>query len=565
MSGNAWTPDKIGFVACYPNLAKAGLASLGMHVITRIAGGHPRFVADACFFPGKTNETRVLTTRFKAPLRSFSLVGFSCAFEPDYPNVPRTLQIAGIPLYPLARARARAAGERVPLVIAGGIAISSNPMPLLAFFDFIFLFDAEPTFPRFLDNFVHLLESGDLDSIEGLEAWWKDYDGPKHGIIPAFKYREGIPWGEIFNPVSCKTVTYDIDEFVAPHAQALTDPDDPSAALGTSYLLEVGRGCGEGCRFCLVGSRLRPPRFATLDKITRHVDGLKTSGLPHQKIALVATNIADHPSLPALCKYIVDAGYKVSIPSTKPLCDVSLLVTMQHSNIKTVAIAPETGSEPLRMAVNKKVTNAEYETAIVALLDHGISTVKIYLMFGLPSESSADIDLTTAFVEHIQDIVSRHGAQLTISLNPFVPKLGTPFMFHVDNYMPSNIKRFKRGYETFARRLEKICHARVDTISVKEAQIQAVLSLGGVELAAHVQQHPLSIPDDVVERVLIETKALLDAREFPEPIDRFVPIQLGFLKREWLMAMERKPSPRCAPPASCAGCDHVACTEKPRR
>nr|MDO8088834.1 radical SAM protein [Candidatus Sigynarchaeum springense] len=564
MSGNAWTSDKIGFVACYPNLAKAGLASLGMHVITGIAGTHPRYVADTCFLPGRVGETRLVSTRFGAPLRSFSIVGFSCAFEPDYPNVARMMQIAGIPPHPAARARARAAGERVPIVIAGGIAVSSNPLPILPLLDFVFLFDAEPTLARFLDNFVRLLESGDPGSIDGLNAWWKDYEGPRHGIIPAFKYREGIRWASIFGPGPCRLLKHDLDGLGVPRSQALDDPDDPSAALGTSYLLEIGRGCGEGCRFCLVGSRLRPPRFASLDTASRHVAALKASGMPYQKIALIATNVADHPALPALCKCIVDTGYMVSIPSTKPLCDASLLAAMQRSSIKTVTVAPETGSERLRMATNKKTTNAEYEKAIATLLDHGISTIKIYLMFGLPTESPDDLDLTIAFLERIQAIASRGGAKLAISLNPFVPKLGTPFMFHVDNYLPGNIKQFKRGLEAFARRLEKACRARVDTMPVKEAQVQAVLSLGGIELAVHVQHHPFSLPDGVIERVLIETKALLDASEFPEPIDRIVPVPLVFLKREWLLAKAAKPSPRCAPPASCAGCDHVACDEMPR-
>ncbi len=559
MIGKAWTPDKIGFVACYPNLARAGSASLGMHVITSIADAHPRFIADTCFLPEKPGVTRLISTQLGAPLTSFSLVGFSCAFEPDYLNVARIMQLARIPSSPEARGQARADGRQIPIIIAGGIAVSSNPLPLLPFLDFIFLFDAETSFAEFLDNFPRFLEESDPGSIESLAAWWDAYAGSRRGIVPAFKYREGIPWPEIFTSEACKLVRPSLDAPFLPRRQSLADPDDASAALGTSYLLEIGRGCGEGCRFCLVGSRQRPPRFASVDAITKHVKALKAARLLYQKVALIATNVADHPDLAAICENVLDAGYQVSIPSTKPLCEASLLDAMQRSGIKTATMAPETGSERLRIAVNKKVTNAEYEATIVTLLDHGISTVKLYLMFGLPGETPADLDATIEFLESVKATVSEHGAKLAISLNPFIPKLGTPLMFHVDNYFPGKVKQFKREHEIYAKRVEKACRTRVDAISVKDAQLQAVLSLGGVDLASYLQHVPLSIPDDIIERVLAGIKAMLDASAFSEPLDRIVPVSLAFLKREWDKALVGESSPRCAPPASCAACGHMAC------
>jgi hypothetical protein len=186
-------------------------------------------------------------------------------------------------------------------------------------------------------------------------------------------------------------------------------------------------------------------------------------------------------------------------------------------------------------------------------------------MFGLPGEAPADLDATIAFLEHVKATVSQRGARLVISLNPFVPKLGTPFMFYVDNYLPGKVKQFKREYEVFARRAEKACRARVDTMSIKDAQLQAVLSLGGVELAPHLQHVPLSIPEDIIELVLDGARAILGTNAFPEPLDGIVPVPLAFLKREWDKAMAGEPSPRCAPPASCAACDHAACDAGHRR
>jgi radical SAM superfamily enzyme YgiQ (UPF0313 family) len=236
-----------------------------------------------------------------------------------------------------------------------------------------------------------------------------------------------------------------------------------------------------------------------------------------------------------------------------------LLDAMQRSGIKTLTIAPETGSERLRATANKKVTNTEYESSVDALLDHGVSTVKVYLLFGLPGETPADLDQTVAFMERMKAAVLKHGAKLAISLNPFIPKLGTPFMFHVANYLPAKVKQFKRDYDAFGKRIEKATRARVDTMSARDAQLQAVLSLGGVELAQCLTREPFTIPDDIMNRVLTESNAMLAANTFPEPLGCIVPVSLDFLKREWEKALAGITSPRCAPPSSCAGCDHVAC------
>lgn len=561
MIGSAWTPDKIGFVACYPNVARAGMASLGMHVITRIAGEHPRFIADTCFMPEKPAGSRLASTRIGAPLASFSLVGFSCPFEPDYPNVAWMLRAAGIPVTAAARTEARARGDQVPVVIAGGIAVSSNPLPVLPLFDFIFMLDSELSFRRFLDDFPRFLEDDHASSASGIDAWWQSFGGSRLGIVPAFKYRAGedVPWGIIFSPEACKVDQPGLDGAAAIIDQALADPDDTDAALGTSFLLEIGRGCGEGCRFCLVGSRLRPPRIASDAAIAAQVVSIKDARLPCKKIALIATNVADHPGLAAACDCILDAGLQVSIPSTKPVSDARLLGMIKRSGIKTITIAPETGSDTLRAAANKKVTTEKYESATVALLDAGVSTIKIYMLFGLPFETPGDLDRTIEFLERLRDHVLGHGARLAVTINPFIPKLGTPFMFHVDNYLSENIKAFKQRYGEFARRAEKAIRARVDIMSIKEARVQAVLSLGGIEIAQHVTRVPFAIPDDAADRVLRGTRDMQLMAAFPAPLDRIVPVPLSFLKREWERALAGITSPRCDPPASCAACEHVSC------
>lgn len=202
------------------------------------------------------------------------------------------------------------------------------------------------------------------------------------------------------------------------------------------------------------------------------------------------------------------------------------------------------------------------------LLQHGVTIIKIYLLLGLPTETAEDLDETIRFIEHLKVMTTAAGSRLSISLNPFIPKLGTPFMFHVTNYLSENFKRFKHDYQAFAARVEKACRITITTMDIKEARLQAVLSLGGVDLArvlettgqGAVKPGSLHVPDDVIDFNLKPIGALQDQDHLPGYLENMIPVSFEYLKREWHAAHKEHTSSRCLPPDSCAGCDHVNCT-----
>ncbi len=559
-----WTADKIGFLVAYPNKRQAGAASLGMRVIECIASDTPRFIADRLYVPDAPGSKRFQSESFQVPPSTFNIIGFSCSFELDYFNVLLMLTNAGIP--PLAKDRdvARATGKHVPVIIAGGIAVSANPLPLLPYLDFIIIHDAEVTLPRFLGEFTRFVDGGG-----SLRDWWGSYTRERGCIIPSFLHAHGAGLPELLHIDFARCTRASLDAFPVPSPVAFPDPEADTrepAALGDTYLLETGRGCGTGCRFCMVSYHLRPYRFRSLGKIAGLLDALRNQGGMPGKISLLGSNVADHPDLASICTGILARGFSCSLPSIKVASDAGLLGVIKSANMKTITIAPETGSDRLRRVINKPVSNVEYETLVSRLVEHGVSKIKVYLLLGLPFEQDTDLQATLEFLGRIKAITARAGARVDVSLNPFVPKMGTPFMFHVANYKNDCFHAFKKKYTAFARAIEKVTRGTVSRMSLKEARLQAVLSLGGVELAPYLvpgSMEPRTPPVDafplgVIDAVFSRTEALLADGMESHVIQSIIPVHLSFLRKEWARASECKYTPPCSDHA-CAGCGIVDC------
>nr|MDO8116568.1 radical SAM protein [Candidatus Sigynarchaeota archaeon] len=341
----------------------------------------PRFIGDRLYLPGDPVKGRLQSESYQMPPPAFNIIGFTCSFELDYFNVLWILERAGIPLSPKERDDRRARGDHVPVIIAGGISISANPFPLLPYFDFIIVYDGEVTLPTFLSEFTRFVDNGG-----SLLDWWNSYSGKKCCIIPSFLHAHSADVHGILRIDFSECTKSPLDSFPVPAPKEFPDPDlgTRGAAFGTTYMVETGRGCGTGCRFCLVSYHQRPFRFRSLGKIVEVLGALKSRGSQPRKITLLGSNVADHPDLVGICSEILARGYLCSLPSIKIAPDARLIGMIKAFNMKTITIAPETGSERLRRVINKPVSNAEYETLAGLLVENGVSTIKIYLLLGLP-------------------------------------------------------------------------------------------------------------------------------------------------------------------------------------
>jgi radical SAM superfamily enzyme YgiQ (UPF0313 family) len=248
-------------------------------------------------------------------------------------------------------------------------------------------------------------------------------------------------------------------------------------------LVEIGRGCGRGCRFCAAGFIYRPVRYQQGNEVIR--TALEDS-LPEGKVGLLGAAVSDHPDIDAICLQLRQAGTMLSVSSLRAdTVTPSMLEALHDSGLKTVAIAPEAGSERLRQTINKNLTEEQILDAVAAVIGAGILNLRFYFMVGLPTETEEDEAAIVQLVKRIkhQQLAIGRGQKrlgnLTLSLNSFVPKPFTPFQWVPFCDLPvlkNRIKRIKRA-------LGGIANVRVHADVPRWAYIQALLSRGDRRLA----------------------------------------------------------------------------------
>ena len=384
----------------YPNSYYLGMSNLGIHAIYRLLNSYGDVVCERVFLE-KGQNTPPVGLESGRPLTDFAVLAFSITYELDYFNVISILKTSGIPLYTAER------DERYPLVIAGGACITANPMPLAPFFDCLCIGEAEAILPPMLPVLSEGIGSKRQELLKALLKIPGVY-------VP--QYPTGTPvvrqWiGNLDDfPVTSTVLTHDTE-------------------LGNLCLIEVERGCGWGCRFCLVSNAFRPARY-------RSADGLLTeaeNGLHHRKrLGLVGPAVTDHPQIEELVKRLKQMGAELSVSSMriKPLSPV-VLDGLARGGARTIALAPEAGSERLRRLIAKRITEDDILKAVAMVVGQGIKQLKLYFMIGLPSENDDDIEEIVRLTLACKSILDKQarGGRITLSISPFVPKAGTPFQW----------------------------------------------------------------------------------------------------------------------------------------
>ncbi len=274
-------------------------------------------------------------------------------------------------------------------------------------------------------------------------------------------------------------------------ASACLEQHDPSSSqvLSTEvefddmFLIEVSRGCPRGCRFCSSGFIYGAFRQQPYEHLTALVD----EGLKHRNtIGLVGAAVSDYAHIGRLCRYIVDKGARVSVSSLRiDRIDPDMLEALIASGHKTISLAPEGGSQRLRDLIRKNLTEEQILDACGMLISRDILNLKLYVIIGLPTETDEDLEELIRLVAVIRERVidqaraNKRLGEITLSVNPFIPKPFTPFQWCGMEPLSS----LERKVKMLEVRLRPLSNVRLKVESLRESYLQALLSRGDRRLS----------------------------------------------------------------------------------
>jgi radical SAM family uncharacterized protein len=415
----------------FPDAYDTGMSHLGLRILYHVVNEREDYAAERAFSPWGDMEAEMraagrplCSLESGTPLADFDLVGITLPYELNYTNVLNVLDLAGLPLKSAERDR------RHPLVVAGGVC-AANPEPLADYVDAILWGEGEEAILE-LAEAAREARSSDRDtllrhvaSIEGVYVPRLYQPRRDHG---RFAGVEG--------PVVARRVVADLDAAPYPTRQVVPFVETVHDRL----TLEIMRGCGRGCRFCQAGACYRPVRERSAATVLRLAEeGLRATG--YDEVSLLGFNSPDHSQIEEIVDTLVEryAGERVSIslPSLRiDTFSVQLAGKLRKVRRAGLTFAPEAGTQRLRDALNKQVTEDDLFQAARAAFEAGWHGIKLYFIIGLPGETADDVeaiaDLVLRLREMGREILGRERRgrlRIAVSVNAFVPKPHTPMQW----------------------------------------------------------------------------------------------------------------------------------------
>ncbi len=440
------TTSYVRFAFCFPDIYEIGMSNLALQILYHVLNESPFVACERAFSPWKDMDAilreknvTLYSMETKTPLCDFDVLGFSLGYEMCYTNVLQMLDLSKIPL--LARDR----GEEDPIICCGG-PVAYNIEPMADFFDLVMMGEGEEMILELCEkireykhskNTDHPMTREELflacDSIEGVyvpSLYDVSYDPEKGATITPKK--EGV------KKTILKRIIKDLDTCLYPVKPVVSNM---RVVHDRSYL-EVFRGCIRGCRFCQAGFIYRPVREKSVEVLCEQGRQLeKNTG--YDEMGLLSLSTSDYTQFPKLAETLLDTfeGHhtSLSLPSLRlDSFSLDLMEKVQSTRKSGLTFAPEAGTQRLRDVINKNIREEDIFSSLELAFQGGWSTVKLYFMLGLPTETDEDVlgiaDLARRIEQLYYDVGRRTGQKMrkpdiTVSTSLFIPKPFTPFQW----------------------------------------------------------------------------------------------------------------------------------------
>ena len=463
-------PERVSlrYAFCFPDLYEIGMSHLGMKILYSLVNSREEYWCERVFAPDsdmeeqmRKNNIELFALESEDPIKSFDIVGFTLMYELSYTNVLNMLDLAGIPLKSADRQ------ALTPIICCGG-PCACNPEPIADFVDLVFLGDGEESTLQVLDLLNACKKNGESKTdflkkakeIQGVyvPSFYEDSyneDGTLKELKPLYGAPEKVKKAVVSDMDKC----FYPDKFVVPFISIVHD----------RAVEEIFRGCIRGCRFCQAGFTYRPIREKSVETINRQAKALIDS-TGYDELSLCSLSTSDHSCVNEMLSSLIDWTEKDKINLSLPSLRVDnfsdeLVEKLNRVRKSGLTFAPEAGTQRLRDVINKNVTEEEVLSTCKKAFDNGWTSVKLYFMMGLPTETMEDIegiaDLAMQVVHTFYKNPARQkgtGVQVSVSCASFIPKPFTPFQWEAEDSMESLKAKQKHLLESIPSRKVKVSY-----------------------------------------------------------------------------------------------------------